>query len=106
MDLNFPSFEKGTAPSLLNSAEAKKVKGFIEAWRNAKIQPADKDSISITEGNVLITYKTAEATSSSDSTGATELHYNDGGLEIDIDGSGINLTVISLAPSTQVFDFF
>ena len=56
MAIKFPPFDPGSTPTLLDSEQAKKVKAFIEAWNNAKVIPAEKDSISVTDGNVLITY--------------------------------------------------
>jgi hypothetical protein len=90
MAIEFPSFDPGTTPTLLDSAEAQKVKTFIEAWNDAKIIPGSVDRITISDSNVIITYASSASAGAS-----TELHYNTSPVQIDIDGNGIVVTNLS-----------
>jgi hypothetical protein len=61
MAFRFPSFEKGTKGTLLDSAVAKTVKRFIEAWNNVRIvRGAAKDELTVTDSNVVLSLSGSE----------------------------------------------
>lgn len=73
------------APRLL-SAIAKKHNRLVNTL--SRIQGTDGITVKASEGNILIGIDATQVSSGT----ATELHFNNGTVTIDIDGNGINIT--------------
>jgi hypothetical protein len=80
MSTTFPSFDPGTAPSLLDSSEAKKVKAFIEAFNDIKIvRGKEQDAVRISDRNVVINLQDPDPATEPD---AIEVVGSDGKINV------------------------
>jgi hypothetical protein len=99
MAFRFPSFEKGTKGTLLDSAVAKTVKRFIEAWNNVRIvRGATKDELTVTDSNVVLSLSGSEGGGGSGYTEGTAVEVAQGS-----DGKLVKVVKHSTATSPANF---